>query len=403
MNIKKVVAAVGVLGAAALTVTVPAQAAGQQATATSSVTVSGTTATATTAVSVTPGETVQKVGVCARSASGQNVDFPLRSDVALSPAATTVTASRTLAAGTYTYFTCLQAGGTWYKVGTDKTFTVGAGSTGGTGVTVPANPRPVTQPPVVVAPTTPPTAPPTTTPAPPATGALATTAAPRGDLPGWKQVFAEDFTTPAATGSFPGTAYGTRWTRYDGFKDTDKRGLYAPAKVLSVHDGALDMHLRTENGVPLVAAPVPLVDGKWFSQKYGRYSVRFKADPVPGYKTAWLLWPQSNDWNQGEIDFPEGGLDGTIHAFNHCVGNPTANCFATDTGARYTEWHTATIEWTPTGVTFFLDGRNLGTSATSPSAAMQWVLQTETSGSGPAAGASGHVLVDWAVMYSRAA
>ncbi|NAZ84812.1 hypothetical protein GTR00_01515, partial [Kineococcus sp. T90] len=137
MGIKKVVAAVGVLGAVALTATAPAQAAEQQATATSRVTVSGATATATTAVSVTPGATVQKVGVCARSASGQNVDFPLRSDVALSPAATTITASRSLAAGTYTYFTCLQAGSTWYKVGTDKTFTVG---TSGTGTTVPLVP-----------------------------------------------------------------------------------------------------------------------------------------------------------------------------------------------------------------------------------------------------------------------
>ena len=384
MKISKLVAATGVLGTLALSIAGSAHAAAQQASATSSVTTSGGTATATTSVTVTPGGTVQQVGVCARGATGQVVDFPLRTNVALSPTATTIKASRSLPTCTYTYFTCMQADGSWYKVGADKTFTVG---------TVIANPRPVANPPVIVNPTSPvPTSPVTTT-----------TSAPRGDLTGWKQVFAEDFGTVAATGSFPGTAYASRWTSYDGFKDTDKRGLYAPAKVLSVHDGVLDMHLRTENGVPLVAAPVPLVDGKWFSQKYGRYSVRFKADPVPGYKTAWLLWPSSNDWNQGEIDFPEGGLDGTIHAFNHCVGNPSANCFATDTGARYTEWHTSTIEWTPSGVTFYLDGKNLGTSTTSPSAAMQWVLQTETSGSGPSAAASGHVLVDWAVMYSRAA
>ncbi|NIZ92036.1 glycoside hydrolase family 16 protein [Kineosporiaceae bacterium B12] len=226
---------------------------------------------------------------------------------------------------------------------------------------------------------------------------------PKGDLPGWRQVFTEDFTTPAPLGSFPGRSYSASWTGYDGFLDTAKRGTYAPGKVLSVHDGALDMFLHSENGRPQVAAPVPLVDGQWNGQTYGRYSVRFRSDPVAGYKTAWLLWPTDDDWNKGEIDFPEGSLAGTIDLFNHCPGDPSRNCFAAGTGTSYADWHVATVEWTPAGVSYSLDGRAVGFSDVSPSTAMRWTLQTETDGRTTSAKASGHLLVDWAVMYARAA
>jgi len=236
-----------------------------------------------------------------------------------------------------------------------------------------------------------------------APASTAASAMPRGDLPGWRQVFSEDFSTPAALGSFPGRSYSAKWTGYDGFLDTAKRGAYAPGKVLSVHDGALDMFLHTENGRPQVAAPVPLVDGQWNGQTYGRYSVRFRSDPVAGYKTAWLLWPTDDDWNKGEIDFPEGSLNGTMNLFNHCPGDPSRNCFAAGTGTTYTGWHVATVEWTPAGVTYALDGRTLGTSNVSPTHAMRWVLQTETDYGNTPANASGHLLVDWAVMYARTA
>ena len=53
----------------------------------------------------------------------------------------------------------------------------------------------------------------------------------------------------------------------------------------------------------------------WQRQAFGRFSVRFRSDPLPGYKAAWLLWPESDNWNEGEIDFPEGGLDSTMWGF----------------------------------------------------------------------------------------
>ena len=39
---------------------------------------------------------------------------------------------------------------------------------------------------------------------------------------------------------------------------------------------------------------------------------------MDGYKVAWLLWPKSGVWpRDGEIDFPEADLIGTISAFMH--------------------------------------------------------------------------------------
>lgn len=222
---------------------------------------------------------------------------------------------------------------------------------------------------------------------------------PVGDLPGWQQVFAEDFDTDAPLGSWPGTAYDGHWTGYEGIRDTSGAGMYSSERVVSVADGMLDMYLRTEREEPLVAAPIPLTGGHWGGQVYGRFSVRFRADPIPGYKTAWLLWPDSDKWKEGEVDFPEGELDGSMYAANLCVGEPGTFCLKTDGLATYAEWHVATIEWTPEAVTFLLDGEEVARSPSSPSTPMHWVLQTETAFGEPPPSAAGHVQIDWVTVY----
>jgi hypothetical protein len=221
---------------------------------------------------------------------------------------------------------------------------------------------------------------------------------PVGDLDGWTQTFTEDFTTDLAEGSFPGS-YGNKWLSYDGFTDTSKNGDYDQS-ILSVHDGTLDMHLQTIDGRPKGAAPVPLVDGQWGGQTYGKFSVRMKSDPVAGYGTGFLLWSDAEDWNQGEIDFPEGELSGTASGYNHCVGNPSSNCYIADTDARYADWHVYTINWTPDKLEFLVDDEVVGSTTESiPTDPMHWVMQVGTNGI-PDADASGHLLIDWATIYT---
>jgi hypothetical protein len=236
-------------------------------------------------------------------------------------------------------------------------------------------------------------------PVPPSTPAPDPNGLPVGNLPGWTQVFADDFTRDAPLGSFL-TTYAADWSAYPSpWKDTSGNGVYDPARTLSVHDSALDIYVHTENGVHYVSAPTPRLP----TMTYGRYSVRFRADAVAGYKTAWLLWPDDNQWPvHGEIDFPEGNLDRTISAFAHWA-NPTGGQDAYPTTTTYADWHTATTEWTPTGITFYLDGVVIGHSTTLvPSRPMHWVLQTETqlAGGPPSDFAAGHVLVDWVTAYT---
>jgi hypothetical protein len=95
-----------------------------------------------------------------------------------------------------------------------------------------------------------------------------------------------------------------------------------PPKVVSIGNGVMNIHLRTEHGVHMVAALVPAipgVPGKRGGLLYGRCVVRFRAES--GYKTALLFWPDSQTWpRDGEIDVPDGDLTGMILAFVHRQG-----------------------------------------------------------------------------------
>ncbi|MHC6230013.1 glycoside hydrolase family 16 protein [Arthrobacter sp. MMS24-T111] len=242
---------------------------------------------------------------------------------------------------------------------------------------------------------------------------------PVGDLPGWRQVFAEDFSEAnVGIGEFPGPVYGTRWSEnyVDGTPDTaaqqQKKGErtsgYYPSKVLSVHDGVLDMFLHSEDGVARGAAPSPKFSGAsqrpYNSQVYGRYSVRFKADVLPGFKLAWLLWPDSKQWPQdGEIDFPEGDLSKVIYAAVHGVEGGIHKDEVLRPNEPFGDWHVATTEWSPGQIEFFLDGKSIGVSRRfTPDKPMHYILQTEScSPMCPLPETSGHVLVDWVAIWAK--
>ncbi|GCF10033.1 glycoside hydrolase family 16 protein [Dictyobacter arantiisoli] len=233
-------------------------------------------------------------------------------------------------------------------------------------------------------------------------------AIPNGDLAGWRQIFAEDFNTNVPAGSFPGSIYGNEFTTYaDGTPDTaGQQGApsrYYPSKVASVSNGLLDLYLHTENGTPMAAAFLPKLQG---NHLYGKYTIRFRADNLPGFKTAWLLWPDDNIWpSHGEIDFPENGLDGTINAFMHHLGASSGNDQDTyTTSANDQSWHTTSIEWTPNSVNFILDGQSIGTSTTRiPNGPMHWVIQTESClPTCPAASTAGYIQIDWITAYTPA-
>jgi hypothetical protein len=222
---------------------------------------------------------------------------------------------------------------------------------------------------------------------------------PTGNTGNWTQIFAEDFTTDVARGGFA-DAYGDRWSGYDGFTESAGNARYND-DIISVDNGVMDMYVHYQNGQRQAAAPIPLIDGQWGGTTYGRYSIRYRSDYVEGFKQSFMLWPDNDNWNDGEINFPEGGLGQEIYGFNHCIGNAASNCFWVKHTENTTDWHTATVEWTPNSISYILDGQTLGTTYDNiPRVPMHLILQlqgdnwygTDTTG-------TGSVEVDWVTLY----
>ena len=248
---------------------------------------------------------------------------------------------------------------------------------------------------------------------------------PIGNLPGWKQVFYDDFQGESvSTGQFSGcssnpytcsdlpSATQSKWADYpDGWSDTAGTCDYEPSQTLSISGGVLNMFIHTSSsGACMTAAPIAKLPDPVDSsngQLYGMYSVRMKSDPVPGYLAAFLLWPDNGIWPQdGEIDFPNGNLNGTVDAFMHHQGGTSGSdqdYYLTNT--TFSDWHTYTIEWTPSYVKFLLDGQVIGDSTDPseiPDTPMHWVMQTESDLDGikPAASAQGNLQIAWAAVWS---
>jgi hypothetical protein len=191
-----------------------------------------------------------------------------------------------------------------------------------------------------------------------------------------------------------------KWWAYPaGWQDTSKNGTYDPSKTLSIANGQLTMHLNRDSSGTSVAAPLPKLPdaaGRDGGQQYGTYSVTWKVDqPTAGFKLAWLLWPDSENWpGDGEIDFPEGSLSGTADAFMHREGGTSgSDQDAYSTGAPTAGvWHTTVVDWQAGHCDFYIDGKLVGHSTTAiPNTPMHMVLQSETTSAAPAVGASADV------------
>jgi hypothetical protein len=254
------------------------------------------------------------------------------------------------------------------------------------------------------------------------------------------RVFSDDFLSygTVPVGSFPAATNG-KWGGYStGTGDTSGNGEYNMGKTCSISaDGVLDIKVWSETvgGVQQSygAAPWPIIDDnrptgvigdfdygtpstvqKRANIYYGQIEFAFRcSDTADAWKTAWLLWPDMGG-NQfpkyGEIDFPEGEINGsdTIHAFMHRMNATTGgDQDSRDTGVVYADsahtWHKAKLIWKPNFMEFYLDDVKQGATITSrvPNTPMHWVFQTETqlSGGPPALATVGHMQIDWIVMH----
>jgi hypothetical protein len=94
-----------------------------------------------------------------------------------------------------------------------------------------------------------------------------------------------------------------------------------------------------------------------YSSKYGRWEVRMKTNARDNeYHPNLMLWPDRKSRRCEEVDFAESTTDTRrVKFFLHhgCAPRQTWGSRAIDT----TKWHNYAVEWTPTHIYGYIDGR----------------------------------------------
>ncbi|NNN03933.1 MAG: glycoside hydrolase family 16 protein, partial [Acidimicrobiaceae bacterium] len=212
-------------------------------------------------------------------------------------------------------------------------------------------------------------------------------------LPGFTQSYVSDFS---------GSSLPAGWYTYSGKPGSDPGAQFGGANHVKVANGLLS----------LLTYQDPNYGNEWvtgglcqcgLSQTYGAYFVRSRVTG-PGPTQVELLWPAANTWPP-EVDFTE--TDGTTSqsaATTHWGSTNSQEQHKVNT--NLTQWHTWGVVWTPTSLTYTLDGvayASVQNSAGIPQQAMTLDIQQQTwCSSGFACPTSPQQLqVDWVAEYSH--
>lgn len=197
----------------------------------------------------------------------------------------------------------------------------------------------------------------------------------------------DDFTRPGLDG----------WNLYDGPGHAGN-GIRSP-EAATVSDGVLTINGTRDGTTGGMAWGDP--------QKYGRWEVRMRAPQgSPAYNALALLWPSAENFPVGgEIDFAEimDPARDTVELFLH-YGADNSQVHG-EVRVDATQWHNYAVEWTPEGVTAFLDGEQWWkTTDTSilPPGPMHLTLQLDWFPDGKADGGTGQVQYDWVKQWGLA-
>lgn len=135
---------------------------------------------------------------------------------------------------------------------------------------------------------------------------------------------------------------------------------------------------------------------------YGAFFVRSR-QTAAGPDDVELLWPRNNSWPP-ELDFNETGTSPSTSTWTDHYRSATTKVQGNDT-IDVLEWHTWGVVWTPTSVTFVVDGHAWGevtAKAQIPHLAMTLDLQQQTwCGILPECPRHrSQLLVDWVAVYT---
>ncbi|HWD96531.1 MAG TPA: glycoside hydrolase family 16 protein [Acidimicrobiales bacterium] len=210
-------------------------------------------------------------------------------------------------------------------------------------------------------------------------------------MPGYKMTYSTNF---------PGRKVPAGWIIYHGEPMSDPGAQFGSAHV-AVRNGMLELNTWRD----------PHYQNRWVTgglcqcgvaKRYGAYFVRSRITGG-GASAVQLLWPQTNDWPP-EVDFNEtGGQIASTSATVHY--GPTNAIYQSELSINMLAWHTWGVIWTPSSITYTVDGVVWATvstrSAQIPDVPMHLALQQQTwcqeGRLCPAAPVS--MLVNWVTEY----
>ncbi|MFY9926675.1 MAG: glycoside hydrolase family 16 protein [Streptosporangiaceae bacterium] len=216
-------------------------------------------------------------------------------------------------------------------------------------------------------------------------------------VPGWRLTYSTDF---------PGSSLPSGWGAYAGEPGGDSFGNWEQSNV-TVSGGALHL-LATpsaQGGVSFYGNP----------QTYGMYLVRMKGDDEPGLSinNIAILWPAQQGVWPPEVDFYEdsGGTRQSFSASLHAGTSGDSGCCIVHSSSpanNGTAWHTYGVQWTPSSITYTIDGRVWGSvSRSSLSSPAQWpaipmnlTLQSQNQASAQPGGTIETMTVAWVAEYA---
>jgi hypothetical protein len=214
---------------------------------------------------------------------------------------------------------------------------------------------------------------------------------------GWRLTYGTDF---------PGSRLPSGWYAYTGEPGGDPYGNWVSSNV-SVSGGALHLLATSsaQGGVQFYNNP----------QTYGMYLVRMKGDDEPGLSinNLAILWPAQQGVWPPEVDFFQD-LGGSRQSFSASLhpgpsGNGGCCVIASPTqDSDGTAWHTYGVQWTPTTITYTIDGRvwarvspsSLRSGTQWPDIPMNLTLQSQNQDTPQPDGTIETMTVAWVAEYA---
>ncbi len=215
-------------------------------------------------------------------------------------------------------------------------------------------------------------------------------------VPGWQLTYSTDFA---------GSSLPSGWLAYNGEPGGDPDGNWDSSNV-TVSGGALN----------LLATPSAQAGVQFYGnpQTYGRYLVRMKGDYEPdlAINNLAILWPAQQGVWPPEVDFYQdlGGTRQNFSASLHPGPDGDGGCCVVASPTQdvnATAWHTYGVQWTPSSLTYTIDGQVWASVSSSSLSSAQWptipmnlTLQSQNQASAQPSGTIDTMSVAWVAEYS---